>query len=57
MMAAMMLSVAPTIAVYSRMNRLRSRFSPLLFAAGYLATGGWGPVRIPRRPGRDPGPG
>jgi predicted metal-binding membrane protein len=39
MMAAMMLpSVAPTIALYSRMTRERSPLSPLLFAAGYLAT-------------------
>src|SRR5438045_2430760 len=37
MMAAMMLpSVAPTIALYSRMTRRRSPLSPLLFAAGYL---------------------
>jgi predicted metal-binding membrane protein len=39
MMAAMMLpSVAPTIALYSRMTRNRSPMSPLLFAAGYLVT-------------------
>jgi predicted metal-binding membrane protein len=39
MMAAMMLpSVAPTIALYSRMTRQRSPLSPLLFAAGYLVT-------------------
>jgi predicted metal-binding membrane protein len=41
MMAAMMFpSVAPTIALYSRMTRTRSPLSPLLFAAGYLIT--WG---------------
>jgi predicted metal-binding membrane protein len=39
MMAAMMFpSVSPTIALYSRMTRKRSPLSPLLFAAGYLAT-------------------
>ena len=39
MMAAMMLpSVAPTIALYSRMTKERSPLSPLLFTAGYLAT-------------------
>ena len=39
MMAAMMLpSVAPTIALYSRMTKQRSPLSPLLFAAGYLVT-------------------
>ena len=39
MMAAMMFpSVAPTIALYSRMTRQRSPVSPLLFAAGYLVT-------------------
>jgi predicted metal-binding membrane protein len=37
MMAAMMFpSVAPTVALYSRMTRARSPLSPLLFAAGYL---------------------
>jgi predicted metal-binding membrane protein len=41
MMAAMMFpSVAPTVALYSRMARARSPLSPLLFAAGYLLT--WG---------------
>jgi predicted metal-binding membrane protein len=41
MMAAMMFpSVAPTVALYSRMTRERSPLSPLLFAAGYLVT--WG---------------
>ncbi len=39
MMAAMMLpSVAPTVALYSRMTRQRSPLSPLLFTAGYLIT-------------------
>jgi predicted metal-binding membrane protein len=39
MMAAMMFpSVAPTVALYSRMTRQRSLLSPLLFAAGYLLT-------------------
>lgn len=39
MMAAMMFpSVAPTVALYSRMTRKRSPLSPLLFAAGYLVT-------------------
>ena len=39
MMAAMMFpSVAPTVALYSRMTRERSPLSPLLFAAGYLVT-------------------
>ena len=39
MMAAMMFpSVAPTIALYSRMTRQRSPLSPLLFAGGYLVT-------------------
>ncbi len=39
MMAAMMFpSVAPTIALYSRMTRQRSPLSPLLFGAGYLVT-------------------
>jgi predicted metal-binding membrane protein len=39
MMAAMMLpSVAPTVALYSRMTRQRSPLSPLLFVAGYLVT-------------------
>jgi predicted metal-binding membrane protein len=41
MMAAMMFpSLAPTVALYSRMTRERSRISPLLFTAGYLVT--WG---------------
>jgi predicted metal-binding membrane protein len=39
MMAAMMFpSVAPTVALYSRMTRERSPLSPLLFAGGYLVT-------------------
>jgi predicted metal-binding membrane protein len=39
MMGAMMLpSVAPTVALYSRMTRERSPLSPLLFASGYLVT-------------------
>ena len=39
MMAAMMFpSVAPTIALYSRMARSEGRVAPLLFAAGYLVT-------------------
>jgi predicted metal-binding membrane protein len=43
MMAAMMFpSVAPTVALYARMSRGRSRLAPLLFTAGYLIT--WGAV-------------
>jgi predicted metal-binding membrane protein len=39
MMAAMMLpSIAPTIALYSRMTATRSPFGPLVFAAGYFLT-------------------
>src|ERR671938_12886 len=39
MMAAMMFpSVAPTVALYSRMTRRRSALLPLLFAGGYLVT-------------------
>ncbi len=39
MMAAMMLpSVAPTVALYSRMTKQRSPASPLLFTLGYLIT-------------------
>jgi predicted metal-binding membrane protein len=38
MMAAMMFpSVAPTVALYSRMTKRRSPIEPLLFASGYLA--------------------
>ena len=45
MMAAMMFpSVAPTVALYSRMTGQRSPLSPLLFAAGYLAV--WGCVGV-----------
>ncbi|MEA2638056.1 MAG: hypothetical protein QOE18_1113 [Chloroflexota bacterium] len=41
MMGAMMFpSVAPTVALYSRLSRGRSPLAPLLFAAGYLVT--WG---------------
>lgn len=41
MMAAMMFpSVAPTVALYSRMTRQRSPWLPLLFGTGYLIT--WG---------------
>jgi predicted metal-binding membrane protein len=37
MMAAMMLpSLAPTVALYSRMTRARSPVAPLVFTAGYL---------------------
>jgi predicted metal-binding membrane protein len=43
MMAAMMLpSVAPTVALYSRMTKARSALSPLLFVAGYFLV--WGAV-------------
>jgi predicted metal-binding membrane protein len=39
MMAAMMFpSVAPTVALYSRMTSKRSPLSPLMFAGGYLVT-------------------
>ncbi len=39
MMAAMMLpSVAPTVALYSRMIRARSTLAPFVFTAGYLVT-------------------
>ena len=39
MMAAMMLpSVAPTVALYSRMTRTRSPLAPLVFTSGYLIT-------------------
>ncbi|MFN8035656.1 MAG: DUF2182 domain-containing protein [Acidimicrobiia bacterium] len=39
MMAAMMFpSVAPTVALYSRMTRRRAPLWPLVFAAGYLLT-------------------
>jgi predicted metal-binding membrane protein len=43
MMAAMMLpSVAPTVALYARMTKARSAWSPTLFVAGYLLV--WGAV-------------
>jgi predicted metal-binding membrane protein len=39
MMAAMMFpSVSPTVALYSRMTKSRSRVSPLIFTLGYLLT-------------------
>jgi predicted metal-binding membrane protein len=39
MMTAMMLpSVAPTMALYSRMTRTRTPLAPVMFAAGYLLT-------------------
>jgi predicted metal-binding membrane protein len=39
MMAAMMFpSVAPTVALYARMTKARSRLLPLVFASGYLIT-------------------
>jgi predicted metal-binding membrane protein len=39
MMAAMMLpSVSPTVALYARMTRRRTRLAPFVFAARYLAT-------------------
>lgn len=39
MMAAMMLpSIAPTVALYSRMTRCRSALLPLIFVGGYLCT-------------------
>jgi predicted metal-binding membrane protein len=45
MMAAMMLpSVAPTVALYSRMTRRRSALSPLLFMGGYLLV--WAAVGV-----------
>jgi predicted metal-binding membrane protein len=45
MMAAMMLpSVAPTVALYSRMTRTRSPWSPTLFVAGYFLV--WGAVGV-----------
>jgi predicted metal-binding membrane protein len=43
MMAAMMFpSVAPTVGLYARMTRQRSRVQPPVFAAGYLVA--WGGV-------------
>ena len=45
MMAAMMFpSVAPTVALYSRMTRRRSPLLPLLFTSGYLVT--WGAAGV-----------
>src|SRR5689334_11558274 len=45
MMAAMMLpSVAPTVALFSRMTKQRSPLSPLLFTGGYLIV--WGAVGV-----------
>ena len=45
MMAAIMFpSVAPTVALYSRMTKRLSPLSPLLFTAGYLAV--WGCVGV-----------
>ena len=48
MMAAMMFpSVAPTVALYSRMTKSRSPAAPLLFTAGYLlAWAGVGAARL-----------
>jgi predicted metal-binding membrane protein len=55
MMAAMMLpSVAPTVALYSRMTKARSALSPMLFMAGYLvAWGGVGAVAFALAAGGD----
>jgi predicted metal-binding membrane protein len=55
MMAAMMFpSVAPTVALYSRMTKARSSLLPLLFAAGYLlAWAGAGAVAFAARAGVD----
>jgi predicted metal-binding membrane protein len=45
MMAAMMFpSVAPTVALYSRMTKARSALAPLLFSLGYLLT--WAGVGV-----------
>ena len=45
MMAAMMFpSVSPTVALYARMTRERSRAAPALFTAGYLVA--WGAVGL-----------
>jgi predicted metal-binding membrane protein len=45
MMAAMMLpSVAPTVALYSRMTRSRSLVAPAFFTAGYLVA--WGAIGL-----------
>jgi predicted metal-binding membrane protein len=55
MMGAMMFpSVAPTVALYSRMSR-KSRLAPLVFTTGYLATwAGAGVLALPGRAGREP---
>ena len=54
MMAAMMFpSVAPTVALYSRMTRRRSPLLPLLFALAALAW--W--ITVDRMDGMDAGPG
>jgi predicted metal-binding membrane protein len=53
MMAAMMFpSVAPTVALYSRMTSERSPLLPFFFAAGYLVTWGGAGVRLRNRGGR-----
>ena len=45
MMGAMMFpSVAPTVALYSKLTKQRSPLSPLMFAAGYLVV--WGAVGV-----------
>src|ERR1044072_714287 len=38
MVAVMLPSVSPTVALYARLTRARSPLAPLLFAAGYLVT-------------------
>jgi predicted metal-binding membrane protein len=55
MMAAMMFpSIAPTVALYSRMTKARSSLLPLLFTAGYLlAWAGAGAVAFAARAGLD----
>ncbi len=55
MMAAMMFpSVAPTVALYSRMTKARSALLPLLFTAGYLlAWAGAGAAAFAARVGVD----
>jgi predicted metal-binding membrane protein len=59
MMTAMMFpSVAPTVALYSRLTRQRSPLSPLLFVAGYLVTwtgAGLGAFALAAVLGRIPG--
>jgi predicted metal-binding membrane protein len=45
MMAAMMLpSIAPTVALYSKMTRSRAPLAPLVFASGYFLT--WGAAGV-----------